>query len=512
MVLSLLALMFYSAILPKSQPVANQYDIKNSSSVTKINEPLPSSFPAEKEAPQPKALTSSISTNSNELYKIETVNTIFTFSKTGAFLLDAFDKKSRSDIDIKNIGFVQEWSSYHFDFVELPRGIEFSGHADDGSSIKKTFRVKDDETIELTISINNITSNIIKSYNILAGYFSPPKSTDPLSLRYQEAFCDSNGVILRKAVHGLKRPYEFNDKISWLGLRDRYFCVVFYPQLIVNKGVVENIDKSHYFAISVPARTMPGGSASVEDTFNIYVGPQDEQLLKRFAPSAEKVVNFGMFDPISKILLFLLDNTHKLLKNWGLCIIVMTLFIYFLLFPLSLKSMLSMKKLQALQPKIEELRAKYKDNPHKLQMETMDLYKKEKVNPFGGCLPMLLQIPVFFALYQLLMRMIDLKGASFLWIKDLSAPDRLLLFKNTFPIIGNELNLLPLLMAGVMFLYRLSRLDEILTADQQKMMSIVMPVLFGVLFYKMPSGLVLYWFINSLLMTGFQWKISRAKA
>jgi len=186
------------------------------------------------------------------------------------------------------------------------------------------------------------------------------------------------------------------------------------------------------------------------------------------------------------------------------------------MFPLSVKSMLSMKKMQALQPKIEELRAKHKENPQKLNTEIMELYKREKVNPFGGCLPMLLQIPVFFALYQLLMRLISLKGASFLWIKDLSLPDRLYVLSSPIPVIGDELNLLPLLMAAGMFVqqkFTTPSLDKTSSAaEQQKIMGVLMPVIFGVLFYKMPSGLVLYWFVNNLLMLAFQWKISAKKS
>jgi YidC/Oxa1 family membrane protein insertase len=128
---------------------------------------------------------------------------------------------------------------------------------------------------------------------------------------------------------------------------------------------------------------------------------------------------------------------------------------------------------------------------------------------------MLLQIPVFIALYQLLMRLIELKGAKFLWIQDLSQPDRFIIFKSQLPFIGNELNILPLLMAGTMFVQqKLTSSSSSVSkeaADQQKIMGIMMPIIFGVMFYKISSGLVLYWFVNSLLTLGFQWKISKAK-
>jgi len=170
-----------------------------------------------------------------------------------------------------------------------------------------------------------------------------------------------------------------------------------------------------------------------------------------------------------------------------------------------------MKEMQALQPHIEELRRTYKDNPQRLNKEMMELYKKHKVNPFSGCLPLILQMPIFFALYQALMRSVLLKGAGFLWIKDLSEPDRLFSLPATLPI--REINLLPILMTIIMFIQQKMSVtsSSSTTMQQQKAMMIIMPIMFGLIFYNMPSGLVLYWFINSLLMLIFQVKISQTK-
>jgi YidC/Oxa1 family membrane protein insertase len=209
------------------------------------------------------------------------------------------------------------------------------------------------------------------------------------------------------------------------------------------------------------------------------------------------------------VLQFLFKLTH----NWGWAIVLLSLAIYLVLFPLSLKQMRSMKEMQALQPRILELREMYKDNPQKLNKEIMELYREHKVNPFGGCLPLILQIPVFFALYQALMRSVALKGASFLWIKDLSEPDKLFTLKTNIPIIGNEINLLPVLMMIGMFIQQKLSLGSSSSgsAEQQKMMLVIFPVLFGIIFYHMPAGLVLYWFINSTLMLIYQMRISKTK-
>jgi YidC/Oxa1 family membrane protein insertase len=172
-----------------------------------------------------------------------------------------------------------------------------------------------------------------------------------------------------------------------------------------------------------------------------------------------------------------------------------------------------MKEMQVLQPQVEELRVLHKNNPQRLNKEIMELYKAHKVNPLGGCLPMVLQIPVFFALYQVLSRTVALKGADFLWIKDLSEPDKLFTLPNSLPVIGNEINILPILMAIGMFFQQKTSMVSISQnqAEQQKIMMIVMPIMFGVLFYHMPSGLVLYWFINSSLTLAYQLRVSRKK-
>lgn len=172
-----------------------------------------------------------------------------------------------------------------------------------------------------------------------------------------------------------------------------------------------------------------------------------------------------------------------------------------------------MKEMQLLQPKIDALRKELKDNPQRLNKEIMELYKEHKVNPLGGCLPLLLQMPIFFALYQALIRSAALRGAHFLWIKDLSAPDKLFTLKNSIPFLGNQINILPILMAIGMFVQQ--KISSVKAtgeaAQQQKMMSIIMPVMFGVIFYQMPSGLVLYWLVNSMLMLFYQLRLNKQK-
>jgi YidC/Oxa1 family membrane protein insertase len=173
-----------------------------------------------------------------------------------------------------------------------------------------------------------------------------------------------------------------------------------------------------------------------------------------------------------------------------------------------------MKEMQKLQPEIERLRAAYKDQPQKMNQEILQLYREHKVNPFGGCLPLFLQFPIFISLYQALMRSIELRGAGFLWIKDLSQPDRLYVFADkAFPVIGNEINILPLLMAAAMFVQQkfTSKTSPSASPEQQKMMMIIFPAMFGFIFYHFPSGLTLYWTCYTIISSVAQWKLFHSK-
>ena len=184
---------------------------------------------------------------------------------------------------------------------------------------------------------------------------------------------------------------------------------------------------------------------------------------------------------------------------------------------MTFKSMHSMKKMQSLQPKINQIREQHKNNPQKLNKELMELYKEHKINPLGGCLPLFLQMPIFIALYQVLWRSVSFKGADFLWIKDLSEPDRLIYpMPFTLPILGNEFNILPVLMMIVMFFQQKLSMKNTVVMDpsqaaQQKMMMYFFPVFLGYIFYKFSSGLTLYFTIFYILSTFTQFKMAKVK-
>ncbi len=506
--LSLLVLMLSTTFFKSTQPVSNKEVIK-SSSVDSIED---NSRPPSVSTTSSDPLENNHNLlDNNNLYAYKTESKILTFSKLGGFLLDVFDQKVNTKAPFTKIGYIPKLGDCVFSVSELPKGIVLECVTKNGVKVKKSFRIKDDDVLELTVTIiDNINFNA-GVYDIYVGYFDVNKEKDPLAKRYFESCALVDDKVTRKPVFKINRAMEFTGRIPWVGLRDRYGCVLFLSEPVANKAVIEQLSKGACLKIVMSERSTEQLGSQTEDRFTIYIGPQDIASLRSLGAGAEKIVNFGMFDSISRIILFLLSAIFKITKSWGLAIIFITILIYIVMSPLAIKSMLSMKKMQSLQPKIEQLKIKNKENPQKLNIEIMELYRREKVNPLGGCLPMVLQIPVFFALYQLLMRFNSLKGASFLWIKDLSEPDRLLIFQHNLPVIGNEFNLLPLLMSGGMFLQQKmsTASSDALGSEQQKMLTIVMPVVFCFLFYKLPAGLVLYWFINSMLMFLFQWKILR---
>ena len=218
--------------------------------------------------------------------------------------------------------------------------------------------------------------------------------------------------------------------------------------------------------------------------------------------------------PIVIFLELMIKFFYRFTNNYGVSIILMTMVIKVILHPLTRKSFQSMRRMSALQPKITEIKEKYKNNPQQVNKETQALYKKEKVNPMGGCLPMILQMPIFYALYSLLSGMVELRNESFLWIKDLSLPDTVATVKMAVPLLGyriaeqgfTDINILPFIMTGTTLLQsKLTTGGQ--TAQQGKMMTYMFPLMFFFIFWNMPSGLVLYWTIQNILTIGQQYYI-----
>lgn len=317
--------------------------------------------------------------------------------------------------------------------------------------------------------------------------------------------------IEEKRVDHLKPLSEGKTKISErpysaVSIKDRHFSSILKPAgglyTVASQGLAkENFGSYIMFEAEVPA------GQSWSESFILYIGPNRAEALRSFG--LEPVIHFGKLDGICKVLLGTLELLRGVVRNYGVAIILLTLGINVLLFPLTRASLMSMKRMQLVQPQTVKIREKYGKDPARMNKEMMELYRKYKVNPMGGCLPMVLQMPVFISLYVALSKSVDLLGARFLWIDNLSYPDVVPL-PLSLPLVGNTLHILPLIMVGAMvFQQRVSQSRTPPSADpnmaqQQKIMTTMMPIFFGFIFYPMPSGLVIYWLTNTAVMTFVQ--------
>jgi YidC/Oxa1 family membrane protein insertase len=261
------------------------------------------------------------------------------------------------------------------------------------------------------------------------------------------------------------------------------------------------------WSIVLPLQPVPGGEAS---SLSLYVGPTEFALLKSYGVGLEKTVDLGwkLFHPIAEAVLRLMTWMYRWLPNYGVIIILLSIITKVGFYPLTRSSTRSMKRLQEVQPKLKAIQEKYKNNQQKLGEEMMKLYREEKINPLGGCLPTLVQMPVFIALYQVLRGDIALRQAPFaLWIHDLGQPDALFRLPVALPFLGNEFNLLPLMMAATTY-WQMKLTPTAPGANpSMAMMNKLMPVMMLFFFYGFPSGLVLYWLVNNLLTIYQTWRI-----
>ncbi|WP_406032376.1 membrane protein insertase YidC [Treponema saccharophilum] len=266
-------------------------------------------------------------------------------------------------------------------------------------------------------------------------------------------------------------------------------------------------------------------SGEVRDSYFIYIGPRSESELKKYISDLknawgisvsdnkhynESLPTSGILNWIEIVLKFIMQMIYKVIPNWGVSIIILTLLLRLALFPFSKKSLEGTQKMQAYQPRIKELQERYKDNPQKLQQETMALYKQIGYNPMSGCLPLLIQFVILWSMYHLFNNYFEFRGASFIdgWISDLSSTDTVLTFGFDIPWLGNELHILPILYLISQLLYGvITQNGGTATgqnAAQMKMMMYAMPIIFFFLFYNAPSGLLLYWMVSNLFQIGQQ--------
>ena len=396
-----------------------------------------------------------------------------------------------------------------------PNSVVMKRRTKGGLEITKTFRLGDGYLLSNTVEIAR-ASGATASLPAPVGFVIGTATTvDPkeLSLYLTASWMAGEKYQYRDLKHINKNAAKgiSGETINarWGAVKSQFFTIILTPA--TNAVAIEYkeltltpppdwTEKQPPQAVSAtlqfPPATITTNTAERYE-FTWYAGPKEYERLVALGKGQEEVMQLGFWGVIGVVLLKSMKFFYKLIPNYGIAIIIITILIKILFWPIQAKSIKSMKAMQKFQPLMTKLREKYKEDPQRLNSEMMKLYKEHKINPFAGCLPMVVQIPVFFALFTMLRSAIELRGASFLWIHDLSAPDTL------FHVAGFPINLLPLLMTAAS-IWQMKITPQTGDQQQQKMM-MFMPLLMLFFFYSTSSGLVLYWTVQQFLSIAQQW-------
>lgn len=297
------------------------------------------------------------------------------------------------------------------------------------------------------------------------------------------------------------------SKDGWIGIIEHYFASAWIPPAGVQRELTTKKLAEDIFAVRavLPAVNIAAG-ANTEIKARLFAGPQTQADLMAAAPGLEYAVDYGWLTVVAKPLFWVLSKLHGLVNNWGIAIILLTVLIKAAFYPLSATSYKSMAQMRELAPRLQSMKEKFGDDKQKMQQAMMEMYRTEKINPMGGCLPILIQIPVFIALYWVLLGSVELRHAPFFgWIQDLSAPDTLF---GTLPWINMPIGLLPILMGATMIIQ--THLNPAPTDPIQAKVMKIMPVVFSIFFFFFPAGLVLYWLVNNILSIWQQWFVNKS--
>jgi YidC/Oxa1 family membrane protein insertase len=315
--------------------------------------------------------------------------------------------------------------------------------------------------------------------------------TGPAIYSEQDKFRKIDFADIEKGKAAVSGP----SKQGWVGMIQHYFVSAWVPPSDVTREFYANKFKDNlYFVGTKYALPAVAPGATVASSAKLFVGPQDQNALEKLAPGLDLVVDYGWLTFIAKPLFWLLEFLHKLVGNWGWAIVLLTVIVKAAFYPLSAASYKSMARMKEVTPRLMKLREQYGDDKRKLNVAMMELYKNEKINPVGGCLPILVQIPVFIALYWVLLASVEMRNAPWmLWVKDLATPDPWFV--------------LPVVMMGTMFVQY--KLNPTPPDPVQARVMMLMPFIFGIMFFLFPAGLVLYWLVNNVLSIAQQWYVTK---
>lgn len=407
------------------------------------------------------------------------------------------------DLDGKPINVKRSWkleTEYIPKFLNDEHTLVYSLVVMGEKITKKLTFSPDTYALQIEIDCSKIRNTIFRDLEV--GWFSglAPTEEDIVGDQtYFKSYVFQGGELESQKVKlGESEEQSFNGPANWVAVRTKYFVSAFIPEnpSSVEKTILtSDFQKNERYNVSF---VVESGRKSV---FTLYLGPLEYDQIKALSVDLDMVMDFGwsFIRPISKGVLYSLKEIHKFVPNYGFVLIIFSFLVKLIVYPLTKKSYQSTAAMQTIQPEISALRDKYKSNPQKLNQATMQLYKEKGVNPLGGCLPMLLQMPLLFALFQVFRTTIELRAEPFVWwIKDLSAPDTIIHLPFTVPIYGNQISVLPILMVVSMFIQQ-RMMSPGAQQPQQKTMQYFMTGFFFLMFNSFPSGLNLYYTLFNVL-------------
>jgi len=426
-------------------------------------------------------------------------------------ILTGFADKSLGGID--HAVFTAQSPAEIIDATDRPQSVSFVYVSPEGIAVEKTYLFSPETyRIGLTVTVRNSSSRTINDSLTLSLMTLLPEKQGRYGFSGPSALI--NNKLQNVEIKKIKDKNTYTGVLKWVAVQDRYFMESIIPQTAAEAGMHLFQKENHLLETQYrqPVSVIPPETQQRFE-YHLFLGPKSMRILRQFGFDLDKAVNFGWFDFIAKPCLWLMNQLYRLIPNYGVDIIILTLFIKILLWPLGTKSYKSMNEMKKLQPLMTELREKYKHDKKKMNEEVMALYRVYKINPMGGCLPMVAQIPVFFALYRMLYEAIELRHAPFFgWINDLSAPDRLFNFGFSIPFMEPPYGIpvLTIIMGASMLLQQ--KMTPTPGDPTQAKMMMFMPIIFTVIFINFSSGLVLYWLVNNILSMAQQYYITKKKA
>ncbi len=391
--------------------------------------------------------------------------------------------------------------------------LGFTWTSQDGITIQKTYSFDPQSyAVGLEIKVANASLMPIEdklTLSLRSGF----KETDASRYTFSGPAALIDGELIEIDRDDIADEGSQSGVIAWVASEDQYFASAIIPEKALESSMRLSLRPKDVLEATYVDQSGPAPQTERTYRYKLYFGPKSLSALRSAGSGLGRILDFGFFDVIAKPLLHTMNFIHRFIPNFGIAIIIITILVKLLFWPLSNKSYKSMSQMKRLQPKMAELRAKYKHDKKLMNQELMNLYKIYKVNPLGGCLPMVLQIPVFFAFYKMLYQAIELRHAPFfLWINDLAAPDRLLNFDINVPLMAPPYGIpvLTIIMGATMFLQQ--KMSPPPGDPAQAKMMMFMPIFFTFIFINFPSGLVLYWLVNNVLSISQQYYVSKKTA